>query len=170
MDTVELINNSGSATAISQFEKVGNNNTKIHFKFSKEIHNSKDGRSYMGLHLPHDKDGNPLEWNLKEGTVKGYADFTTDANGNAAYKEVTITVFEEAIDQEVRYKDDGLVITNAHEDQHDLDTKSIQAAKDNQEGKANKRDPEMTANAITNIVKQEIKESKESKQNIQIIE
>jgi RHS repeat-associated protein len=88
-----LVNQSGSKTAIQMFNKLGGNDTKINFKIeTKPVDNR-----LLGVHQAHDKDGKVLTW--QEGTggtgkFQGSPAYIKDKNGNTAYKEASITVFE----------------------------------------------------------------------------
>ncbi|WP_299125882.1 DUF6443 domain-containing protein [uncultured Tenacibaculum sp.] len=156
-----LINKSGSKTAISQFNKVGNNNTKVHFRFSQEIIQDEDGAVLFGLHQAHDSDGNILKWDNDTGTFDGKVAFETDEDGNIIYKEATITIFEAAIRfLNITNEDGEIVVVNAHENEHNLNKKDIKAIKERQKGKSNKRDVEKKATEIEEKTRKEIKKNK----------
>ena len=120
-----LINESGSSTAISQFVAVGNNETKVNFKISQEIVETESGGVLLGLHQAHDAEGNALDWDSKTGTFAGDVAFTTDSDGNLIYREATITIFERTIGLLSNDKNTEMVVTNAHENEHNLNTLDI---------------------------------------------
>jgi RHS repeat-associated protein len=163
-----LINKTGSQKAMDQFKKVGSNNTKVHFKFSNEIVRTGRGGVLFGLHQAHDINGNPLKWNSGTGTFNGDVAFITDAEGNIAYNEASITVYEETIkkytDNEAD-KEKEMVSTKAHEDEHDLNKKDIKAIKERQEGKKNKRNVEKKATKVGGKVRREIERNNKRNKN-----
>jgi RHS repeat-associated protein len=136
----DLINKSGSQTALSQFTGLANNDTMLHFEFAK-------GEGNYGLHLPHDKDGNVLEWDSENGKFKGDPAYIKDKDGNFVYKEATISIYEENIEgslsglqQDPSIKDpkmtkeDSTVATFGHKGDHDLNVKAIATIKKRQDG------------------------------------
>jgi hypothetical protein len=154
------INESGSKTASKQFMKLSKSDTKIHFKIQQG--DEKDG--LMGYHQPHDENGVPLEW---EGNEYGKFDGMPAYNKNGTYKEATITLYENVIDQnkgKFNYQDDNkmlnlnnaMVAVFAHEGEHDLNKGDINAIRHRQEGGHNSRNIERSANRILNNVLREI--------------
>ena len=79
----------------------------------------------MGLHQAHDAEGNALDWDSKTGTFAGDVAFTTDSDGNLIYREATITIFERTIGLLSNDKNTEMVVTNAHENEHNLNTLDI---------------------------------------------
>jgi RHS repeat-associated protein len=68
----ELVNASGSKTAVKQFQKIGNSVTKTHLVLDKE-NTGADGHSLLGYHQPHDAEGKKLAYRVdpdKPGTGK----------------------------------------------------------------------------------------------------
>ena len=153
-----LINESGSSTAISQFVAVGNNETKVNFKISQEIVETESGGVLLGLHQAHDAEGNALDWDSKTGTFAGDVAFTTDSDGNLIYREATITIFERTIGLLSNDKNTEMVVTNAHENEHNLNTLDIKSIKDRSEGKDNIRNVEEAAYQVGEKVRKEIKQ------------
>lgn len=156
-----LINDSGSKTAVSQFAAVGNNETKVNFQISQEIVRTESGGVLLGLHQAHDVNGNALNWDAESGTFDGEVAFKIDSEGNLIYEEATITIFETAIElfEGEENKDKEMVVTDAHENEHDLNTKDIEAIKDRGEGKANSRNVENDAYKVGNKVRKEIEDN-----------
>lgn len=161
---VELINESGSETATSQFLKVGANETKIHFQFSKEfVIDTKTKKWQLGLHQAHDSEGKALEWDPIKGEFDGEISFIQDSEGNSVYKEATITVYDLAIgliSPDKKTTNAFIVSVNAHENEHDLNKEDIKAIKGRQEGVKNDRDVEGVATEIGKRVIREINGSK----------
>jgi RHS repeat-associated protein len=82
---IEAINGSGSSTAFKQFDKVGSNSTQTNVCISDEfVDNGKDGRS-----LPHDANGNVLDWDSGKMSFSG----TPGYNSNGEYSQVTMELF-----------------------------------------------------------------------------
>lgn len=51
----------------------------------------------LGLHQAHDKEGNPIKWKAGTdgtGTFEKMPEYIQGADGKAAYKEASITIFE----------------------------------------------------------------------------
>jgi RHS repeat-associated protein len=136
----DLVSNSGSNKALSQFTGLANNETKLHFEFAK-------GEGNYGLHRPHDKDGNVLEWDSQNGKFKGEPAYIKDKDGNFVYQEATISIYEENIERDLSAlqndpsikdskmtKEDFMVATFGHEGDHNLNTKAIGIIKKRQDG------------------------------------
>lgn len=154
-----MTNDSGSSKALSQFMGVANNETKVNF----QIVSGKVDNGLLGLHQAHDANGKALNWNDKTNTWDGKAEYIKDASGNSVYKEATISIFEGNFTQEIVdaknltdaknfTKDDAMVSTNAHEDEHDLNIEDISSIKGRSEGIASSRDPEAAAKDVSNRV------------------
>ncbi|WP_228452024.1 RHS repeat domain-containing protein [Chryseobacterium sp. G0186] len=150
-----MTNDSGSSKAISQFMGVANNETKVNF----QIKSGKVNNDLLGLHQAHDASGKALNWNDKTNTWNGKAEYIKDSNGNAVYKEATITIFEgnhtpDQVDAanitaaSNFTKADAMVVTNAHENEHDLNTEDISSIKGRSEGVPSNRDPEAAATKV----------------------
>jgi hypothetical protein len=154
-----LTNESGSSTAIEMFYAVGTNVTKVNFGFSQEFVFTEKGELLGGLHQAHDKDGNVLNWDYEKGTFDGEAATQIDSNGNLAYVEATITIFEKAIGIVSENADFDMVIVNGHENAHNLDSAGIQAVKDRENGISNDYDVEATAKSVEIKIKSEINEN-----------
>ncbi len=126
---VRMINDSGSKTAMKQFIRLNDNQTKITIRFESERKKTEGG----GLHNP--QAGKRLVDTSNSSDVKN-VEFTSDGKEYAA---ATITLFEgNAKDNSVLRpfqshfgteltSDDLLVGAFAHEAEHDLDPKQIQA-------------------------------------------
>jgi RHS repeat-associated protein len=157
-----LINDSGSNTAISQFNTVGNNETKVNFRISQEVIIDEDGNALMGLHQAHDSEGNALNWNDETGTFEGDVAFTIDSDGNLIYEETTITIYEATIEIVAgeTNKNSEMVVTNSHENEHDLNKKDIQAIWQRGNGGKNDRDVEKDATKVEEKTRNEIKDKK----------
>ncbi len=172
-----LINASGSKTAISQFNKVGNNETRVNFQIIDEVNNEKDfGDGVWGLHQAHDRDGNALAWlgDGKTGKFSGRPKYKKDSDGNTIYDEATITLFagniQESLDKAVEkgkikksqvsfYKLMLIVAVVGHEGEHNLNLADIQAIitrLDNDDSNDNNRDVEGEADKIFDQIRQEI--------------
>lgn len=157
----KLISKSGSKAALEMFQKLGSNDTRIHFKIEK----AQVSNNLWGLHQAHDPTGKALNWPKGgDGTAKfeGMANYIQDKGGNFAYKEATITLFEGNIRQDFQPGSDPsadaqIVAVFAHEGDHDTNQSAINAIKDRQEGKTNTLDVEITANALKDQVLAEIK-------------
>jgi RHS repeat-associated protein len=139
----DLVSSSGSQKALTQFTRLANNDTMIHFK----IETGKRDDGLLGLHQVHDKDGNALEWDSENGKFKGDPAYIKDKDGNYVYKEATITIYEGNIEESIDFlrnsgkvKDPALttqeymVSTFGHEGEHDLNTKAIATIKKRQDG------------------------------------
>jgi RHS repeat-associated protein len=91
---VGLINKSGSATALKQFDRLNAHKTMINFAFGDK---DPQGGAY-GRHQPHGKrpDGTKgaLTFNDVTNKFEGEAEIVKDSNGNEVYAEATITVYE----------------------------------------------------------------------------
>ena len=136
----DLVNKSGSEKAFSQFGGLANNDTMLHFEFAK-------GEGNYGLHRPHDKDGNILEWDSANGKFNGDPAYIKDKDGNSVYREATISIYEENIENSLSglqkdpsikdpkmTKEDFVVATFGHEGDHDLNVKAIATIKKRQDG------------------------------------
>jgi RHS repeat-associated core domain len=167
---VDLINQAGSQKALSQFIRLANNDTMLHFK----IETGKIENGLLGSHEVHDKDGNVLEWDSETGKFKGDPAYIKDKDGNFVYKEATITIYEENIDQAIEFIRDAkndqalttqeyMVSTFGHEGEHDLNVKAIGAIKKRQDGgpKYNVyKKVEKPAYDVTNKILKEIKKAR----------
>jgi RHS repeat-associated protein len=166
------INNSNSETSKEFFLKAANNQTKIHLKCKRNPVNNR----LLGLHQAHDENGKRLNWvGDGQGKFDGVPAYIKDDYGNIFYKEVTITIFDGNIkyfyehnkeladiykfNYEFDYKDLS-VSTITHEIDHNINSKTINAIRDRQEGKANGLDVEKSAESIENKVLKEILENK----------
>lgn len=165
----DLINNAGSQRALSQFTGLANNNTMLHFEFAK-------GEGNYGLHRPHDKDGNVLEWDSQNGKFKGDPAYIKDKDGNFIYKEATISIYEENIERDLSAlanskkindpkmtKEDFMVSTFGHEGDHDLNVKAIGTIKKRQDGGGNynvQKKVEKPAYDVTFKILKEIKKAR----------
>ncbi len=155
-----MTNESGSSKAVAQFAAVGNNETKVNFKISQEVVFPEGGGVLLGLHQAHDVNGNALSWDSESGTFDGEVAFKTDADGNLIYEEATVTIYEKTIEIVAgENKESEMVVTNAHENEHDLNTKDIEAIKERGEGKSNNRNVEVEATKVEEKVRKEIKEN-----------
>jgi hypothetical protein len=136
----DLTNQAGSKKALSQFTGLGSNDTMIHFEFAK-------GEGNYGLHRPHDKNGNVLEWDSANGKFAGDPAYIKDKDGNSVYREATISIYEENVERDLsaianseRIKDpkltkeDFMVSTFGHEGDHNLNVKAIATIKKRQDG------------------------------------
>jgi len=172
-----MVNQSSSVTAITQFNKLGNNATKIHFNIDKEHTGSPANPGLDGYHQPHDKNGNALEWKVGAngtGRFDGEIAFVKDKKGNLAYKEATITVYEKSFDEgEVKAiqqlhgddkitKSEAMVGTFTHEGDHDLNPDAIKAVRDRQNGVKNDLNVETPAETIEAKVLEEIKKKRKN--------
>ncbi len=167
-----LVNQSGSKTAVEMFNKLGNNDTKINFK----IETNPKPVPLLGLHQAHDKDGKALKWEANTGGTgkfEGKPEYIKDKNGNTAYKEASITLYEGNMNPvQVRAhgenyggdgsitKDQAMVSIFTHEGYHDTDQKTIDAIKTRQEGGVNNYDVETAAYKMNTQVLSEINEKK----------
>jgi RHS repeat-associated protein len=133
----DLVSKSGSEKALKQFTGLANNETKLHFEFAK-------GEGNYGLHRPHDKDGNVLEWDEVNGKFKGDPAYIA---GKKEYQEATISIFDENIEEDLSAiantekirdpaltKEDYIVATFGHEGDHDLNSKAISTIRKRQDG------------------------------------
>ncbi|SHM67826.1 RHS repeat-associated core domain-containing protein [Chryseobacterium carnipullorum] len=150
-----MTNDSGSSKAMSQFMGVANNETKVNFQIKSE----KVNNGLLGLHQAHDASGKALNWNDKTNTWDGKAEYIKDSNGNSVYKEATITIFEgnhtpDQVDAanitgaNNFTKADAMVVTNAHENEHDLNIEDTSTIKGRSEGVHSPRDPEAAATKV----------------------
>jgi RHS repeat-associated protein len=157
-----LINQSGSKTAADQFVKLSKSSTKTHV-----VIDTKNTIGYLGYHQPHDAEGNKLEYKVdpgKQGTGKfdGEIAFIKDEKGKTAFKEATITLYEQSFkpDQQTgtdeKYgngsgltKEQNMVAVFAHEVDHDINPVNINVLKDRQEGRVNNTNIEIPAYKIT---------------------
>ncbi len=137
---VSSVNTSGSKTAMNQIMLANKNESKIHVK----IVNEKVDNGLLGLHQPHDKDGNALNWNSDEGDFDGTPIYVEGKDG--VYKEATITIFQGNIDESggngAHYgfdvsTDQETANTFQHETHHNTDSEFIQDLKNKREGKPN---------------------------------
>ena len=162
----KLISKSGSKTALDMFQKLGNNDTRIHFKIEK----TSNGK-LRGQHQAHDPSGKALEWKENTGGTgrfEGQANYIQDKAGNFAYKEATITLYEDEIKAGAGAStdpsfDDLMVWVFTHEGDHDTNQQAINAIKDRQEGKTNNYDVETPAYALGDQVLAEIRAAKAAK-------
>lgn len=172
---VKMVNASGSKTAIGQIVKAGLNETKIHVKIEKEVHDQEGQKGYglLGVHQAHDKDGKELVWNEKKNDFDGVPEYVEGKTG--VYKEATITIFEGNIKKE--FEDRGaangqywgfktiteiqeMTATFQHETTHDTDTKFIQNLRDRREGKTKvKIDPHENVTPQERDVYQEMEDT-----------
>ena len=170
---VKLINASGSKTGVNQFQKIANSATKTHLVVDTQ-NTGADGFQLLGYHQPHDAEGNKLAYKVdrdKPGTGKfnGEVAFIKDENGKTAFKEATITIFEQSFSPEQvsatdqnfgngsgLTKDQAMVSTLSHEIDHDVNQINITAMKDRQEGRVNTSNVEASAYNITRKVISEI--------------
>ncbi len=136
MKMAELINKSGSKTAMNQFMRLAGNSTKTHLVIDTK-NNGKDGMNLFGYHQPHDASGKPLKWDSEAKKFNGEVAF----NNNGEYKEATITIFTKNMTPENIANDNlskymhgtlkklyqgittnqQIVSTFGHEAEHDLD-------------------------------------------------
>jgi RHS repeat-associated protein len=132
---VNLINNSGSSTALSQFNRLNAHKTMINFAFGNlDPQAAKAGYPAGARHQPHGTrpDGTKGALTFENGQFQGDVDIVKDANGNEVYAEATITIFEgeykkgRTSQQDV---DDAMVAGFGHEAEHDLDLKQVQETK-----------------------------------------
>ena len=162
-----LVSKSGSATALSQFMKVADNDTQLNFK----IADKSSGKPLFGLHQAHDEKGNALTWDDKKGVFNGDTAYITKGKKGAVvgYQEATITVYEGEIKDNLGILqrdygdpkltvDDALVTVFSHESDHDTDKEAINAIHDREEGIQNNNDPESSAGAVEVQTAKEIKE------------
>jgi RHS repeat-associated protein len=130
---VSLINQSGSSTALGQFNKLNASKTMVNLV----IDTTTVRGDRLGLHQPHGtrQDGSQgaLNFNSKTDQFEGQANIVKDANGNEVYAEATITLYEGEFKKyygaNTQAIEDDLVSTFGHETQHDLDPRQIQATK-----------------------------------------
>ncbi len=128
---VRLINDSGSKTASSQFNRLNNHATMVNIIIdsttSRTPQERNDRGATTGEHQPHDKNG-PLRFNDETDKFYGKADPSLYDKG--AYREATITLFEKKT-RELGFTEQGvrdhLVATFGHEAEHDLDPIQVQA-------------------------------------------
>ena len=154
---------------MNSFKTIANNETKTHIKFSSEIYGS-------GLHQAHDKNGTALKWkgDAKTGKFEGTAEFITDKEGNTAYKESTITINDEMLNNEnvlqVRGQrtgvesltsDEAIVGTFVEEADHSTNPETTQAVKDRQEGIQNDYDVEAGADIQQDEYYEELREKRD---------
>jgi RHS repeat-associated protein len=168
-----LVTASKSETALGQFTKLANNQTRVNFKIVTERVNNR----LLGLHQAHDSQG-PIKWRAGTdgtGTFERMPEYIQGANGNA-YKEASITIFEGNFTQDQidaqRFlsddngltKDEMLVATFAHEGYHDTDQRTIDAIKKRQEGRTDNFDVETAAeNNAENKVYREVKNRRQQR-------
>ncbi len=164
----DLISESGSQKALSQFTGLADNKTKLHFEFA-------DIDAY-GLHRPHDQNGNVLEWDSSEGKFKGEPVYTKDKDGKDVYVEATISINEEIVEETLSAlqkdpsirdpsmtKEDFIVATFGHEADHNLNKKAIAKIKQRQEGEERfdvMKHVEKPAYDVTFKILKEIRESR----------
>jgi RHS repeat-associated protein len=130
---VNLINQSGSSTALGQFNKLNASKTMVNLV----IDTTTAGGARLGLHQPHgtrpDGSQGALIFSSQTNQFEGRADIVKDANGNEVYAEATITLYEGEFKKyygaNTQAIEDDLVSTFGHEAQHDLDPKQIQSTK-----------------------------------------
>jgi hypothetical protein len=133
VELVKYINESGSKTALDQFNKLNTHATAINFKFS-----DSGPPGHFGLHQPHgtrpDRSTGALEF--QGGKFLGKVDIIKDSNGRDVYREATITIYRREIENTYGRGTDaskeGIVSTFGHEAQHDLDPKQVQETKNGQ--------------------------------------
>jgi RHS repeat-associated protein len=163
-----LVNSSGSKSAVDMFNKLGNNETKINFK----IETTPKDNGLLGLHQAHDKDG-PVKWEAGTGGTGKFEkmpDYVKGKDGKYKYREASITIFEGNFDKgEIQYqrdavkdqgltKEDMMVATFTHEGFHDIDQETIDAIKTRQQGGTNNYDVEKAAETkAENKVYEEVK-------------
>ncbi|MCD9189175.1 MAG: hypothetical protein LUM44_22355 [Pyrinomonadaceae bacterium] len=166
----KLINKAGSEIARAQFAESATNETKNHFKIVKGEKNN----DLLGLHQAHDKNGKPLKWEAgAEGTGKfdGQPAYIKDKDGNMVYKEVTITVFEGNIKNDIDNirssygdpkitSDEAMVGTFTHETDHNTNQEAIDAIRDRHEGRPNDLDVEKPAEEIEEQTYDEIRRNR----------
>lgn len=130
---VGLINNSGSSTALSQFNRLNAHKTMVNFAFG-----DKDPQGVAGgRHQPHGTrpDGTKGALKFEDGKFQGTVDLAVDENGKeieGVYAEATITIFEGEYRAGGATQDavnDAMVATFGHEAEHDLDPKQVQETK-----------------------------------------
>ncbi len=131
-----MINNSGSATALKQFNRLNAHKTMINLVINDTV---TAPTNRLGLHAPHGTrpDGSKGALNFPPpgggNNFEGQADIVKDANGNEVYAEATITIFEGNIrasyGNNTQAIEDEMVVTFGHEAEHDLDLKQVQATK-----------------------------------------
>ena len=131
---------SGSDLAVALFVEASRGVTKLNFALG----DSAVRPGLHGLHEPHDATG-PTPWlsGDRDGTTGQFArapDVVLDANGNPAYREATVTLFEDTFTPEaVQWisdtygnggplsREDAMVAVLAHELFHDIDDASLRA-------------------------------------------
>ncbi|MEZ5306101.1 MAG: RHS repeat-associated core domain-containing protein [Pyrinomonadaceae bacterium] len=129
---VGLINNSGSSTALSQFNRLNAHKTMVNFAFG-----NKDRPGLYGLHQPHgtkpDGTKGPLAYNSNTHKFEGTPDIVKDDQGNEVYAEATITIYDgellNAVKNDRTEAETQIVGTFVHEAEHDLDPNQVQMAK-----------------------------------------
>ena len=118
-----------------------------------------EGRLTYALHQAHNKNGKALDWDDATAKFNGNAAFIKDRNGEAQYKEVTITIYEGSIKAgldrlQQKYNDpnltseEAIVTVGTHEHTHDTDKATINAVMDRQEGTSNSLDVEVPATQV----------------------
>jgi len=145
-EITNYINESKSKTAAEEFEKLANNDTKIHFNMIKEPVENKPVK-LAGLHRPHDANGKMLDWDSQKGGFNGEPEYIRDMDCNiTGYKEATISIFKGNITDKVAVaksiyfkidllvKTDVMVGTFTHEGDHDTNIDAIKAIKDKKPG------------------------------------
>lgn len=173
-----LVNQSGSKTAVEMFNKLGNNDTKINFK----IETDSKPVPLLGLHQAHDKYGKALKWEANTGGTgkfEGKPEYIKDKKGNTAYKEASITLYEgNMTPAQVRAhgenyggdgsitRDQAMVSIFTHEGYHDTDQMTIDAIKTRQEGGVNNYDVETAAYKMNTQVLSEINEKKKKNKRL----
>ncbi len=152
----KMINESGSKTARKQFMRLSKSEGKVNFRISKE-HNT----VAHGMHQPHDISGNILNWDKEKGIFDGSPAVSVDSKGDRYYKEATITLFEPNHERLALVKglskEQAMVITFAHEVDHNLNQLAIQAVMDRDRGIENNYDVEAPAEKVEAQVEKEIR-------------
>ena len=123
------------AVYFTQFKKIADNQTKVHFDIKKRKGN------LFGIHLAHDKKGQ-IPWKGDDFGTYSRTPETIQTPQDVEFKEATITMYEDKIrkdmyyttvgsnirlsqDKELAFTESFLIIFS-HEAEHDLDKKSIQ--------------------------------------------
>ncbi len=130
---VNLVNNSGSSTANSQFHRLNAHKTMINFAFGDKDPQGPPPKAFA-RHEPHGtaSDGSKVKLTFNSDTRKfegGTVDIEKDANGNEVYREATITIYEGEYLGTKQEVEDAMVASFGHEAEHDLDLKQVQETK-----------------------------------------
>jgi RHS repeat-associated protein len=150
-----LVNSSGSQSAVEAFRTLGNNETKINFK----IDPGRKEEGLLGLHQAH-SDNAQVEWEENKGGTGKFQkmpDYIKGKDGKDKYKEATITIFEGEFTSEMMSflkrkfgdsqltKEESMAAVFTHEAFHDTDQETIDAIKQRMDGKENNFDVENAA-------------------------